>query len=123
MNEGFGSSLTQQSAIVNSDGRVFWSRPGHLRPMCEFKGLEKFPFDELACEVEIGSWSRDGEHMRPVKMGKGYSFYSSFTSGQGVSEFEFKEEMTVSEHLYSSLSNLGQEWPSLIYTVVLIRSS
>ena len=126
MNEGFGSSLTQQSAIVNSDGRVFWSRPGHLRPMCQFKGLERFPFDELTCEVEIGSWSRNGEQIWPVKMGEGYSFGSSdtsITSGQGSSEFEFKKEMTVSEHLYPSLSNSGNEWPSLIYTVVLIRSS
>lgn len=41
-------------------GKVFWSRPGLLKALCQFDGLLDFPYDVLSCELEFASWSLDG---------------------------------------------------------------
>ncbi len=58
--ESIKTSFSNSFAAVDSDGRVFWSRPGHLNPVCKFRGLERFPFDKLSCVIELGSWSYSG---------------------------------------------------------------
>lgn len=59
---GLSESLDDAYASVSHDGTVFWSRPGHLRPVCKFEGLDAFPFDRLTCAMEIGSWTRSGKY-------------------------------------------------------------
>ena len=119
-NEGLASSLTPQSAIVNSEGVISWSRPGHLCPMCKFRGLEDFPFDTLECDIEIGSWTRSGEYLLPVQMAGDYN-QEVGAAGESLGEFQMVKQ-TSREYLYSD-SIIGKEWPSLIYTVVLSRAS
>lgn len=58
---GLSESLDDAYAAVSHEGLVFWSRPGHLRPVCKFTGLEMFPFDTLTCALEIGSWTMSGK--------------------------------------------------------------
>ena len=41
-------------------GSVFWSRPGMLKALCKFHGLQKFPFDELTCDMEFAAWALAG---------------------------------------------------------------
>ena len=69
--EPLQSSFINTHASVSPDGSVFWSRPGHLKPICKFEGLEKFPFDTLKCKIEIGSWAYSGKYigecMRPPR--------------------------------------------------------
>ncbi len=50
------TSFTDTYASVSPEGDVFWSRPGHLNPVCRFEGLHDFPFDRLSCKLELGSW-------------------------------------------------------------------
>jgi len=90
MEMGLEDSLSDTYASVSSDGRVFWSRPGHLIPACRFSGLEHFPFDTLSCTMEFGSWSYSGLYVRPIKMdGVGYSIGGSETAGQSYAEIRF----------------------------------
>ena len=41
---------------IYSDGSVFQSRPGFLDISCRFNGLVMFPYDELSCPFDVGSW-------------------------------------------------------------------
>lgn len=54
LDEGLRESFADAFAQVSNDGRVYWSRPGHLRPACKFGGLVNFPFDVLTCTMEFG---------------------------------------------------------------------
>jgi hypothetical protein len=85
LEEGLAKSLEDAYAVVKYDGSVFWSRPGHLRPACKYTGLEKFPFDELACTIELGSWVYTGMYMTLSKGGSdlnGFSLGGSETAGE-----------------------------------------
>eukprot|EP00928_Gymnodinium_smaydae_P028995 TRINITY_DN21966_c0_g1_i1.p1 TRINITY_DN21966_c0_g1~~TRINITY_DN21966_c0_g1_i1.p1 ORF type:complete len:805 (-),score=104.50 TRINITY_DN21966_c0_g1_i1:17-2431(-) len=57
--EGIGTSLAWKQAALYPDGSLFWSRPGVIKPLCKFKGLGRFPLDELACVIEFGAWALD----------------------------------------------------------------
>ena len=48
--------MSGQLAEVDSNGTVFWSRPGVLDILCRFSGLVAFPFDTLQCTMEMGGW-------------------------------------------------------------------
>ena len=54
LDEGLRESFDDAYALVSNDGKVYWSRPGHLRPACKFGGLVNFPFDMLSCTMEFG---------------------------------------------------------------------
>jgi hypothetical protein len=85
LDQGLAESLEDSYAGVSYDGSVFWSRPGHLRPACKYRGLEKFPFDELGCTMELGSWVYSGKYVRLVKGGEdemGFSIGGSQTAGE-----------------------------------------
>ena len=85
LEEGLAESLEDAYAVVKYDGSVFWSRPGHLRPACKYSGLEKFPFDELSCTIELGSWVYSGMYMTLAKGGgsqTGFSLGGSETAGE-----------------------------------------
>ena len=82
-------SLTDAYArLTPTTGRIYWSRPGHLKPVCKFKGLQHFPYDELECSIEIGSWSYSGLQIQTKLMdGKGISSDGSETAGESFVEF------------------------------------
>lgn len=93
MEMGLRSILDDAYAIVSYDGSVYWSRPRHLKPACKFIGLNKFPFDELMCSMELGSWVYTGNYLRRRKRGEGYSIGGSQTAGESYSEFSFVKEI------------------------------
>lgn len=115
-------SLVDQPATVASDGTVFWSRPGHLRPVCKFAGLSSFPFDTLSCTVEIGSWVYSGLYIRPIKMGEGFTIGGSETAGESYSEFSL-QDVACETHLYPPYPSLPEEdWPVLFYHITFSRA-
>ncbi|EOD38554.1 hypothetical protein EMIHUDRAFT_224308 [Emiliania huxleyi CCMP1516] len=123
--ESMQTSLSNAFASVSSDGTVFWSRPGHLRPTCKFVGLDRFPFDELGCTMEFGSWSfrptnlEDGLYLRPVKMGDGFSIGGSETAGESFQEFSL-EGVECRDKVYPPYpGDPENDWPVLLYEVVL----
>ena len=69
LEDGLADSLEDAYAVVSYDGSVFWSRPGHLKPVCKYMGLENFPFDKLECTIELGSWSYSGMYLTLAKGG------------------------------------------------------
>jgi hypothetical protein len=116
-------TLTDTSAIVSSDGSVFWSRPGHLRAVCKFEGLEEFPFDSLSCKIEFGSWSYSGLYIRPMLMnGNGYSIGGSETSGEAYTEFTL-QDVKGENYIYPPFpGDPEQDWPVIIYDIMFERA-
>ncbi|EOD11651.1 hypothetical protein EMIHUDRAFT_456582 [Emiliania huxleyi CCMP1516] len=120
--ESMQTSLSSAFASVSSDGTVFWSRPGHLRPTCKFVGLDSFPFDELGCTMEFGSWSFSGLYLRPVKMDAGFSIGGSETAGESFQEFSL-ERVSCRENVYPPYpGDPENDWPVLLYEVVFQRA-
>ena len=74
--EGIVVSLEPALAKVESDGTVFWSRPGMLDILCKFSGLVKFPYDNLACKIEFGGWTWSGAQQGIQLHEGGYTFDS-----------------------------------------------
>jgi Neurotransmitter-gated ion-channel transmembrane region/Neurotransmitter-gated ion-channel ligand binding domain len=104
-------------------GDVFWSRPGRVKATCKFKGLDKFPFDELQCLMEFGSWAHSGLYIRPTKLdGSGYSIGGSATAGQSFAEFEL-ETVECEQVIYPPFIGAPEEdWPVLIYNLSFERA-
>eukprot|EP00567_Pseudictyota_dubia_P010454 CAMPEP_0197441788 /NCGR_PEP_ID=MMETSP1175-20131217/7959_1 /TAXON_ID=1003142 /ORGANISM="Triceratium dubium, Strain CCMP147" /LENGTH=715 /DNA_ID=CAMNT_0042972119 /DNA_START=153 /DNA_END=2300 /DNA_ORIENTATION=+ len=122
MEMGLGESLTDAPAIVTHTGSVFWSRPGHLMPVCKFKGLDDFPFDTLHCTVEIGSWAHSGLYIRSVPLDEGYTVGGSETAGEAFAEYQLAD-VKMRKHLYPPfLSAPEEDWPVLLYDITFHRS-
>ena len=125
---GLSDTLDDAYAIVSYDGSIFWSRPGHLKPTCKFYGLSNFPFDELTCMMEFGSWVYSGKYMRLVKGGSdgdGFSVGGSDTAGSSYNEFSFAKEdpITCFEHVYPPYpASPEEDWPVMKYNVTISRS-
>jgi len=117
------TSFSNSYANVSPDGLVFWSRPGHLNPVCKFKGLHHFPFDKLSCIIELGSWSHSGKYLRPTLYdGTGYSVGGSDTAGEAFSEFRLTN-VTAEVKVYPPYPVDPQaDWPVLLYDVEFARS-
>lgn len=116
------STLADTSALVSPDGTVFWSRPGHIKPVCKFQGLQDFPFDMLDCTMEIGSWSYSGLYIRPVKMDEGFSIGGSETAGESFAEFSLSA-VTAEEFLYPPYPSAPEEdWPVIFYHISFQRA-
>ena len=111
-------------ANVKNDGSVFWSRPGHLRPVCKFEGLDAFPFDELTCKVEIGSWMFSSVliDLRPAPDTDGVSMGGSDTAGESYSEFAFKSVDAYRKE-YPPFAADPHPWPVVIYDIRFEHSS
>lgn len=117
-----GDSLFDTQASVTSDGTVFWTRPGHLKPSCKFEGLSKFPFDKLECDMEFGSWINSGLYIRPYPLEGGIQLGGSKTAGQSFSEVTLVN-MTVEEVIYPPFLVAPEEdWPVLIYHATFSRA-
>lgn len=123
MEESLSTSLTSTHAIVTPDGTVFWSRPGHIKPVCKFRGLDQFPFDSLECTMEIGSWSFSGLYIRPTLMNdKGYSIGGSDTAGEAFAEYSLSN-VDAEEHIYPPYPSApSEDWPVIFYHVTFDRA-
>ena len=120
--ESIKTSFSNSFAAVDPDGSIFWSRPGHLNPICKFQGLHDFPFDNLMCVIELGSWSYSGKFMRLEPFEEGYSIGGSETSGEAFSEFRLKN-ITAELRIYPPYpSDPLADWPVLLYTISFNRS-
>ena len=116
-------TLVDIHAKAQSDGTVFWSRPGRLRPVCKFGGLNDFPFDTLQCTMEFGSWAYSGKYLRPTKYGEdGYSIGGSDTAGEAYAEFSLAG-VEVEEKIYPPYPAApSEDWPVLMYHIDFKRA-
>jgi hypothetical protein len=116
-------TLVDAHAAVNSDGTVYWSRPGHLRAVCKFEGLGDFPFDQLKCTLEIGSWVYSGLYIRAIKYGgTGFSIGGSDTAGEAFAEYSL-HSVDCEEKLYPPYPIApNEDWPVLFYHVTFSRA-
>ena len=123
MESSWQDTLVNEHAVASSDGTVFWSRPGHMKVVCRFRGLERFPFDRLDCTAEVGSWGFSGLYIRPTKMnGVGFTIGGSDTAGQAFAEFSL-EGIDCEEHLYPPYPNSPEDdWPVLFYHFTFARA-
>ena len=120
--EALDETLTDTHAIVSYDGTVFWSRPGHVKPVCKFQGLEDFPFDRLSCTIEVGSWAYSGLYLRPTKLNDGFTIGGSDTAGEAFQEFTL-ESVSCEEHVYPPYPQAPlEDWPVIFYHVSFQRS-
>ena len=51
----FMNDMVSSDAILNSDGTIWWSRPGIIALNCNFE-LDDFPFDTQKCEMDFASF-------------------------------------------------------------------
>jgi len=120
--EPVSTSFDSGMAIVKSDGYVYWSRPGHLRASCKFQGLERFPFDDLSCLLELGSWSYSSQFISLGLLGgTGFTLGGSKSSGESFQEFTLKN-VSAEIYEYPPYPADPSPWPVLLYTVVFDRS-
>ena len=80
------SNPTREIVYGYPGGSLYWSRPGILRALCAWRGLERFPYDEIECELEFGGWDRSGLQVNytlaggePVELGGGSTATSAFS--------------------------------------------
>lgn len=73
--EAMSDTLEKQLAMVDSNGVVWWSRPGMLEVMCKFAGLVNFPHDEISCPIDLGGFAISGAQQDIVMMDDGVTFY------------------------------------------------
>jgi hypothetical protein len=121
--ESVKSSFASSYAEVEPNGRVFWSRPGHLIPVCKFGGLEHFPFDTLVCTVELGSWSYSGKYLKlePLNV-TGFSIGGSDTSGESFQEFSLENITSKVKEYPPYPADPLSSWPVLLYNISFDRS-
>ena len=124
LDESLSTSLTDAYArLTPTTGHIYWSRPGHLKPVCRFKGLQHFPYDELECSIEIGSWSYSGLKIQTKLMdGVGISTGGSETAGESFAEFamtDVRAEVIMNEGWLEG----DAKWPVLLYTFTFRRAS
>jgi len=140
------SFAADKQAIVNSSGRVFWSRPGLLQALCKYRGLVNFPTDTLSCVLEFGSWTFSTDDMRLIprvvdggitwmndagqsKDGHGRDVQSGTpdqsqynTAGTVYSDYSLDHiNVTTSQGQYDCCP--GVMWDMLYYTITMSRSS
>jgi len=118
------NSFTKTYAKVKHTGEVQWSRPGRMQVMCNFQGMGSFPFDDLECRIEIGSWRYTLPYIRPVPMdGIGWSTGGSSTAGARYEEFSLSD-VRAQYHLYSAdeIGFTENDHPVLWYDITLQRA-
>jgi hypothetical protein len=95
-----------------------------MKSTCKFKGLGNFPFDDLKCTMELGSWAYSGLYIRPTKFdGTGYSIGGSETAGQAFSEFALTHVDCIESSYPPFPSAPEEDWPVLLYEVTFERAS
>lgn len=123
--DGLGGSLDPANAKVQSDGRVFWSRPGVLQLMCRFSGLVAFPFDTLGCPIEVGGWMLSGAYQGLLAAENGGC--AALADQEEVALASYTEydlvRVECSRHVYTYDEFSNQPWPVLKYRLYVRRSS
>lgn len=111
------------AAMVQSNGAIFWSRPGMLDVLCRFSGLVAFPFDRLSCKMEFGGWMFSGGYQGIELMGDGYAFsLQEETAGSSYQEYSIGSvRCDITTFEYACCPN--EPWPTLRYTIELTRSN
>eukprot|EP00537_Pseudo-nitzschia_pungens_P007091 CAMPEP_0172361556 /NCGR_PEP_ID=MMETSP1060-20121228/5364_1 /TAXON_ID=37318 /ORGANISM="Pseudo-nitzschia pungens, Strain cf. cingulata" /LENGTH=767 /DNA_ID=CAMNT_0013083845 /DNA_START=46 /DNA_END=2349 /DNA_ORIENTATION=- len=124
------STLDNAYIKVTNDGRAFWVRPGRIVSTCKYKGLEKFPFDRLACQLEFGSWVYSGMYLHPTTLKSGdedhgLTIGGSETSGSSFATFQINTELSKSESIVYPPYPVSpdEDWPVLIYDLYFDRAS
>ncbi|CAK9113986.1 Acetylcholine receptor subunit alpha-type acr-16 [Durusdinium trenchii] len=122
-NVGTQASLDKSTAMVYSDGSVFWSRPGLLDSLCKFSGLVAFPFDKLKCAMEWGGWAFSDGFQGIGIQGEGYTFLNSEdTAGASYQEYSIKAvRVDVKTTFYEAVPE--HPWTIVKYTIELNRAS
>ena len=122
-------ALSGQLAEVDSNGTVFWSRPGVLDILCRFSGLVEFPFDTLQCTIELGGWmmssSFQGLAFFPEEEGGGFSLAwesrNSLEETAGPAYHEYRiSSVTSSAQTYTWDTSMDH-FAVLRYTIYLGR--
>ena len=118
-------TLGVKKISVTSDGSVYWSRPGTLEVLCNFKGLSRFPFDRVSCRMEFGAWSLYGGLqdiiLRPSDGGVSWATEGETTDGS-FQEYTIENVAPIRRVVYYNTP--GQtHWPVLVYTATLSRDT
>jgi len=90
--------------------------------VCKFTGLENFPFDELGCTMEIGSWAYSGLYLRPVRMDEGYTVGGSETAGEAYAAFSVGEVSSYEKVYPPYPGDPDNDWPVVMYDVTFKRA-
>ena len=116
-------SLEPVQALVYSNGRVFWSRPGILDIMCKFSGLSAFPFDAMQCGIDVGGWMISGGYQGIELMGGGYQFSNQEpTAGTSYQEYSIRKvEAKIENYFYACCPS--EPWPVINYVITLRRAT
>merc|ERR1711871_409530 len=112
-------------------GAVFWSRPGLLKALCKYSGLELFPQDELSCELEISSWAIDGrfQDIIPRAADGGVSWIDNpnsdavagLTAGSGFQDYTIKDITNKRLAVFYDCCPTSP-FAEIVYNVVFTRS-
>ncbi|KAG2495533.1 hypothetical protein HYH03_006476 [Edaphochlamys debaryana] len=121
------STLGAQAPIIHSTGEVFWGRNGQLRVACNFKGLAAFPFGDVKCLMEIGTWSHGplSVVVKEAPQGGVTIAGNSVTDMRGAKAVEWKFRSVRSwVHLYPAYPCCPEEsnWPVVLVDVTLQRT-
>ena len=121
--QGLLHTLEASQLRVNSDGSIFYSRPGVLDVMCKFSGLVAFPFDSLQCPIEFGGWTFSGGQQGIQLLDGGYEFSNQeATSGTSYQEYEI-DAVNASLTLFEYDCCPSEPWPIVVYRITLRRAS
>ena len=121
--QSFVQTLEPAFARVDSDGTVYWSRPGTLETLCKFSGLVAFPYDNLICKVEVGGWSLSGGQQGLQLLDQGYNFSTQeVTSGSSYQEISITAvDVVLKTYRYDEYGP-SEPWPIALYTIKMTRS-
>ena len=124
--DGIVHTLEPALATVQSDGTVYWTRPGSLNIMCKFSGLVAFPFDNLKCTLEIGGWIMSGGYQGINLLDGGYEYNAQEdTAGSTYQEYRIMKQngVVISRANYEYPCCPSEPWPILKFTMTLERAS
>lgn len=125
---------------VFPSGFVWWSRPGILKVLCKFEGLENFPLDDLTCHLEFGAWMLDGwtQDILPREKDGGLTYINgdgqvilgtgdsaggsstSLTAGSSFQEYSILNIRTWRDEM--TYECCPAPWPQVYYRVALRRA-
>ena len=124
--ESIADTLGTKLAQVSSSGQAYWSRPGVLKALCNFHGLNNFPFDTLTCSLEFGGWALGGDvqDLMPMKFDGGISWSGNgeVSETQGVAFQDYTIERIHVERKVLYYSGGSTPWPELLYTLRIQRA-
>eukprot|EP00565_Helicotheca_tamesis_P005125 CAMPEP_0185726224 /NCGR_PEP_ID=MMETSP1171-20130828/2269_1 /TAXON_ID=374046 /ORGANISM="Helicotheca tamensis, Strain CCMP826" /LENGTH=525 /DNA_ID=CAMNT_0028394537 /DNA_START=198 /DNA_END=1775 /DNA_ORIENTATION=+ len=92
--------MPSADATATSKGDVIWTRFGALKALCWFKGLERFPYDELVCDFEFRSTNFYYERVQYVL--ENFAF-----SEQQIGERKYQEFSLIYDRTTATVDNLG----------------